>query len=79
MYDEAIYIGDLVSVKEKLQRFIALPDWGIVLEETIIIPADIPEHESLDPIESFVVFFPASDETLTIPKNCLKKITILKE
>jgi len=79
MCDELIYIGDLVSVKEKLQRFIALPDWGIVIEETVIVPADIPEDESLDPIESFIVFFPTTDETLTIPKKCLKKISIVEE
>ena len=79
MYDQTIYIGDLVSIKEKLQRFIALPDWGIVLEETVIVPAEVADDESLDPIESFIVFFPSSDETLTIPKNCLKKIVVVKE
>lgn len=79
MYDQTIYIGDLVSIKEKLQRFIALPEWGIVLEETLIIPAEVSEGESLDPIDSFIVFFPTTDETLTIPKKCLKKITIVKE
>ena len=79
MCDKTIYIGDLVAIKEKLQRFIALPDWGIVLEETLIIPAEVSEEESLDPIDSFIVFFPTTDETLTIPKKCLKKITIVKE
>lgn len=79
MNDDTIYIGDLVSVKKKLLRFISLPEWGIVLEETTIIPADIPDHEDIGTIESFIVFFPASDETLTIPKNCLIKVHIVEE
>ena len=74
-----INIGDLVSIKEKLKKFISLPDWGIVIEETIIIAADVPESEEFDPIDAFLVFFPSTDETLTIPANCLKKILMVKE
>ena len=79
MSDTTIHIGDLVSVKKELHRFITLPEWGIVIEETVIIASDIPENEEFEPIESFVVFFPSNDDTLTIPKNCLKKITIVEE
>jgi hypothetical protein len=79
MPDTTIYIGDLVAVKKELQRFISLPEWGIVIDETTIIPSDLPEDEEMDPIDSWVVFFPNNDDTLTIPKNCLKKIVILDE
>ncbi len=79
MPNTTIYIGDLVSIKKKLQRFIAIPKWGIVIDETVIIPADVPDNESIEPIDSFIVYFPASDETFTIPENCLKKITLVEE
>ena len=79
MSDTTICIGDLVTVKKELQKFIALPEWGIVINETVIIPSDLPPEEQMDPIDSFVVFFPSNDDTLTIPKKCLKKIVILEE
>jgi hypothetical protein len=79
MNDDIIYIGDLVAVKKKLQKFIALPDWGIVVQETTIIPADIPDGDDMGPIDSFLVFFPSTDETLTIPKNCLRKVYVIEE
>lgn len=79
MTEKKIYIGDLVAVKKELQRFIALPEWGIVLEETKIIPTDVPAEDDIDPIDSFIVFFPSDNETLTIPKSCLIKITIIEE
>jgi hypothetical protein len=79
MGKDEIYIGDLVSIKKKLQILIALPDWGIVIEETNIISNYTDADGVLEPIDSFVVFFPATDETLTIPKNCLIKINIVEE
>ena len=79
MPNKLIDIGDLVSIKKKLQKLIALPDWGIVIQATTIIAADIPEDEEFDPIDAFLVFFPATDETLTIPANCLKKILMVTE
>ena len=79
MEEKKINIGDLVQIKKKLQRIIALPDWGIVLNETVIVPTDVPEEDDLGSIESFIVFFPSSDETLTIPKSCLTKITAIEE
>jgi hypothetical protein len=79
MGKDEIYIGDLVSIKKKLQILIALPDWGIVIEETNIISNYTDVDGVLEPIDSFVVFFPATDETLTIPKNCLIKINIVEE
>ena len=73
-----VYIGDLVCIKKEIQKLIGIKDWGIVLEETTILPVDLPD-EHLEPIESWVIFFPAQDESLTIPKNCVTKITILEE
>jgi len=78
MEAEKINIGDLVVVKKELQRFVALPEWGIVLEEAMIIPVEVPD-ENFEPIDSFIVFFPSEDSSLTIPKSCLRKITILEE
>ena len=79
MTDTTIYIGDLVAVKKELQKFISLPEWGIVIDETTIIPSDLPPEEEMGPIDSWVVFFPNNDDTLTIPKNCLIKISIVEE
>ena len=79
MSKEKIYIGDLVVIKEKLQKLIALPDWGIVIDETQIVATDVPEEDDFGPIESFVIFFPSTDETLTIPKNCIRKIIVIEE
>ena len=79
MIDKTIYIGDLVDVKEELQRIVNIPDWGIVIDETIIFPIELPEDETIEPIDSFIVFFPSTDDTFTIPKNCLRKISFLQE
>ncbi len=73
-----IYIGDLVCIKKQIQKLIGIPDWGIVLEETTILPSSLPDEE-LEAIDSWVIFFPAQDETLTIPKNCVRKITVIEE
>ena len=78
MSKDAIYIGDLVMVKIELQKVVDLKDWGIVVDEATIIPSDIP-NEQLEPIDSWVIFFPATDDTFTIPKNCVSKITIIEE
>jgi len=78
MKDTTIYIGDLVVVKEELQRVVNLKDWGIVIDEATILPSDVPDEE-LEPIDSWVVFFPASDDTFTIPKNCVRKIIVMEE
>jgi hypothetical protein len=78
MKDDAIYIGDLVMVKIELQKVVNLKDWGIVVDEATIIPSDIP-NEELESIPSWVIFFPATDDTFTIPKNCVSKITIIQE
>ena len=73
-----IYIGDLVKVKDELEKVVNFPDWGIVIDEATILPTDVP-NEQLEPIDSWIVFFPATDDTFTIPKNCLKKILIIQE
>lgn len=78
MHDSAIYIGDLVVVKEELQRVVDLKDWGIVIDEATILPSDVP-NEELEPIDSWVIFFPATDDTFTIPKNCVRKINVIEE
>ena len=78
MRDDTIYIGDLVMVKIELQKVVDLKDWGIVVDEATIIPSDIP-NEQLEPIDSWVIFFPATDDTFTIPKNCVSKVTIIQE
>ena len=78
MSKDAIYIGDLVMVKIELQKVVDLKDWGIVQQEATIIPSDIP-NEQLEPIDSWVIFFPATDDTFTIPKNCVSKVTIIQE
>lgn len=78
MSKDAIYIGDLVMVKIELQKVVDLKDWGIVVDEATIIPSDIP-NEQLEPIDSWVIFFPATDDTFTIPKNCVSKVTIIQE
>jgi len=75
---DTIYIGDLVVVKEELQRVVDLKDWGIVIDEATILPSDVP-NEELEPIDSWVVFFPATDDTFTIPKNCVRKIIPIEE
>ena len=79
MAAENINIGDLVVIKEKLQKLIAIPDWGIVINETQIIATNNPKKDDFGPIESFVIFFPSTDETLTIPKNCIRKIIVIEE
>ena len=79
MKEDTIKVGDLVVVKDKLQKIVALREWGIVISETLIIAADISDDEDFEPIESFIIFFPADDDTLTIPKNCLKKIVVIEE
>jgi len=76
MKDLPIYIGDLVAVKEELQRVVDLKDWGIVIDEATILPSDVP-NEDLEPIDSWVIFFPATDDTFTIPKNCVRKINVI--
>ena len=76
--DTEIYIGDLVCLKKPIQKLIAIPDWGIVLEETTILPSSLPD-EDLEAIDSWVIFFPSHDETLTIPKNCVRKIKVIEE
>ena len=73
-----ICIGDLVCIKKRIQILIGIPDWGIVIDETTIIPSSLP-NEELESIESWVIFFPALQETLTIPKNCIVKITLTEE
>ena len=73
-----IYIGDLVMVKEELHVVVDLKDWGIVLDEATILPSDVPD-DKLEPIESWVIFFPATDDTFTIPKNCVRKIEVIQE
>jgi len=73
-----IYIGDLVMIKIELQKVVNLKDWGIVVDEATIIPSDIP-NEQLESIDSWVIFFPATDDTFTIPKNCVSKIVIIEE
>jgi len=78
MADSTIYIGDLVVVKEELQRVVDLKDWGIVIDEATILPSDVP-NEDLEPIDSWVIFFPATDDTFTIPKNCVRKIEVIQE
>ena len=78
MANSSIYIGDLVVVKEELQRVVDLKDWGIVIDEATILPSDVPDEE-LEPIDSWVVFFPATDDTFTIPKNCVRKINMIQE
>jgi hypothetical protein len=78
MRDSTIYIGDLVMVKIELQRVVDLKDWGIVIDEATILPSDIPDEE-LEAIDSWVIFFPATDDTLTIPKNCVRKINMIQE
>jgi len=79
MGKDEIYIGDLVSIKKKLQALLSLPDYGIVIDETNIISNYTDVDGFHEPIDSFIVFFPATDETLTIPKNCLIKINIVEE
>ena len=78
MTDSTIYIGDLVIIKEELQRVVDLKDWGIVIDEATILPSDVPDEE-LEAIDSWVIFFPATDDTFTIPKNCVRKINIIQE
>ena len=73
-----ISIGDLVCIKQRIQILIGIPDWGIVIDETTILPSSLP-HEELESIDSWVIFFPALQESLTIPKNCVTKITIMDE
>ena len=73
-----IYIGDLVVVKEEIQKVVDIKDWGIVIDEATILPSDVPDDE-LEPIDSWVVFFPSTDDTFTIPKNCVRKITMVHE
>ena len=78
MLDSTIYIGDLVIIKEELQKVVNLKDWGIVIDEATILPSDVPDEE-LEAIDSWVIFFPATDDTFTIPKNCVRKINIIQE
>ena len=73
-----IYIGDLVMVKEELHVVVDLKDWGIVIDEATILPSDVPSEE-LEPIDSWIIFFPATDDTFTIPKNCVRKIEVIQE
>ena len=77
-FTSEICIGDLVCLKKPIQKLIGIPDWGIVLYETTILPSSLPEEE-IEKIDSWVIFFPSHDETLTIPKNCVRKITVMEE
>ena len=63
-------------IKVELQRVVNLKDWGIVIDEATILPSDVPD-EKLEPIDSWVVYFPSTDDTFTIPKNCVTKITLM--
>ena len=76
MSKDKVYIGDLIMIKVELQRVVNLKDWGIVIEEATILPSDVPD-EKLEPIDSWVVYFPSTDDTFTIPKNCVTKITLM--
>tara|TARA_Y100000593_G_scaffold92588_1_gene184739 strand:- start:2875 stop:3120 length:246 start_codon:yes stop_codon:yes gene_type:complete len=75
---QIICIGDLVVVKEELQRVVDIKDWGIVIDEATILPSDVPD-DKLEAIDSWVVFFPSTDDTFTIPKNCVRKIVVIQE
>jgi len=79
MSDADIKVGDLVTVKEELQKLVDIRDWGIAINETTILPTDLPENENIDPIDSLIVFFPSTDDTFTIPRNCLRKICFIVE
>tara|TARA_B100000282_G_C31450818_1_gene362313 strand:+ start:140 stop:370 length:231 start_codon:yes stop_codon:yes gene_type:complete len=76
MSKDKVYIGDLIMIKVELQRVVNLKDWGIVIDEATILPSDVPD-EKLEPIDSWVVYFPSTDDTFTIPKNCVTKITLM--
>ena len=76
MSKDIVYIGDLIMIKVELQRVVNLKDWGIVIDEATILPSDVPD-EKLEPIDSWVVYFPSTDDTFTIPKNCVTKITLM--
>ena len=76
MSKDKVYIGDLIMIKAELQRVVNLKDWGIVIDEATILPSDVPD-EKLEPIDSWVVYFPSTDDTFTIPKNCVTKITLM--
>ena len=65
-------------IKEELHVVVDLKDWGIVIGEATILPSDVP-NEELEPIDSWVIFFPATDDTFTIPKNCVRKIEVIQE
>ena len=76
MSKDKVYIGDLIMIKVELQRVVNLKDWGIVIDEATLLPSDVPD-EKLEPIDSWVVYFPSTDDTFTIPKNCVTKITLM--
>ena len=76
MSKDKVYIGHLIMIKVELQRVVNLKDWGIVIDEATILPSDVPD-EKLEPIDSWVVYFPSTDDTFTIPKNCVTKITLM--
>jgi hypothetical protein len=78
MSKDKVYIGDLIMIKVELQRVVNLKDWGIVIDEATILPSDVPD-EKLEPIDSWVVYFPSTDDTFTIPKNCVTKITLMQK
>ena len=76
MSKDKVYIGHLIMIKVELQRVVNLKDWGIVIDEATILPSDVPD-EKLEPIDSWGVYFPSADATITIPKNCVTKITLM--
>jgi hypothetical protein len=76
--DNVLFVGDLVVIKKELQEIVNLKHVGIIIGETMIIPADI-EGLDMDEIESYNIYFLEIDTIFTVPKGCVEKLTIIQE
>jgi hypothetical protein len=66
--DNVLFIGDLVVIKKDLREIVNLPQIGIIVGETQIVPYDI-EDLDIDEIDAYNIYFLEIDIIYTIPKT----------
>jgi hypothetical protein len=76
--DNVLFIGDLVVIKKDLREIVNLPQIGIIVGETQIVPYDI-EDLDIDEIDAYNIYFLEIDIIYTIPKGCVEKLILIQE
>ena len=78
MKEEELKVGDLVELKPKLKKILAVKGVGTIISTTIIKTNDFEGRWKSDAINAFLVYFPEDDYEYTIPINCLRLFSIPK-